>query len=266
MSSKGHNDYLKIGDVARMVGISPTMIRMWESLGLARPRRTASRYRIYSEEDVRLLKHASFLRKIRGMNAPAIVQTLKREGVSEPARDGHREALGARLRQLRLTQGASLANVACRVGISVGFLSALERSQMSASVGTLRKLARYYKTNILDFHDAEKANQHLVRPQERKTLRAGAGVEMELLAWGNTVMEPHLFHVAPGAGSGESYTHVGEEFLYVLKGELEICLRAQEYRLKAGDSFYFESAVPHKWANPGHTETLVLWVNTPPTF
>ena len=50
--------------------------------------------------------------------------------------------------------GLSLAQVAKSAGISVGFLSALERSHMSASVGTLRKLARFYKTNILDFFDA----------------------------------------------------------------------------------------------------------------
>lgn len=265
-SNGGRNDYLKIGDVARLVGISPTVIRMWESLGLARPRRTASKYRLYTKEDVRLLKRASFLRKVRGMNAPAIVQTLKREGLVEPPRDGHTGAIGARLRQLRLNKGASLATVAKAAGISVGFLSALERSQMSASVGTLRKLARYYKTNILDFHDTAEANKHLVRPDERKVLEAGRGVVMELLAWGNTVMEPHLFRVAPNAGSGESYTHVGEEFLYILKGELQISLRGEEYRLKAGDSFYFESAVPHKWANPGQSETWILWVNTPPTF
>jgi quercetin dioxygenase-like cupin family protein len=89
---------------------------------------------------------------------------------------------------------------------------------------------------------------------------------MELLAWGNTVMEPHLFRVAPEAGSGDSYTHDGEEFLYVLRGELMITLEKQQYRLKAGDSFYFESATPHHWKNPGRAETWVLWVNTPPTF
>jgi len=266
MSSGSNNDYLKIGDVARMVGISPTVIRMWESLGLARPRRTASKYRLYSRDDVRLLKRASFLRKVRGMNASAIVQTLKREGLASPARDGKAGTIGPRLRQLRIKKGDSLANVANAVGISVGFLSALERSQMTASVGTLRKLARYYKTNILDFHDTAESNKHLVRPQERKMLEAGAGVRMELLAWGNTVMEPHLFRVAAGAGSGESYTHVGEEFLYILKGELQIFIRDEEYRLRSGDSFYFESAVPHKWTNPGRSETLILWVNTPPTF
>jgi DNA-binding transcriptional MerR regulator/mannose-6-phosphate isomerase-like protein (cupin superfamily) len=266
MVSSNHNDYLKIGGVAKLVGISPTRIRIWESLGLTRPRRTASKYRLYSREDVQLLKRASFLRKVRGMNAPAIVQTLKREGLVQPARDGAASAIGTRLRQLRLKKGSSLAAVAKAVGVSVGFLSAIERSQMTASVGTLRKLARYYKTNILDFYDTAEPNKHLVRPSSRKVLEAGPGVRMELLAWGNTVMEPHLFRIAAGAGSGESYTHVGEEFLFLLKGELQIFLRGERYRLRNGDSFYFESAVPHKWENPGRSETLVLWVNTPPTF
>ena len=266
MSSRSKNDYLKIGDVARMIGISSTVIRTWESLGLARPQRTASKYRLYSPEDVRLLKRASFLRKVRGMNAPAIVQTLRREGLGHPPRDGNAGALGARLRHLRLRKRASLATVANAVGISVGFLSALERSQMSASVGTLRKLARFYKTNILELHDTAEPHKYVVRPEERKVLEAGDGVRMELLAWGKTVMEAQLFRIAPGAGSGDSYTHVGEEFLYILSGELQIFVRNEEHRLKEGDSFYFESAVPHKWTNPGRAVTCILWVNTPPTF
>jgi quercetin dioxygenase-like cupin family protein len=89
---------------------------------------------------------------------------------------------------------------------------------------------------------------------------------MELLAWGNTVMEPHLFLIAPEAGSGDSYAHEGEEFIYVLRGDLEITVEGEQYRLKAGDSFYFESATPHRWKNPGRKETSVLWINTPPTF
>jgi mannose-6-phosphate isomerase-like protein (cupin superfamily) len=137
---------------------------------------------------------------------------------------------------------------------------------MSASVSTLRKLARFYKTNILDFFDAAKSYSRVVPPDARKVLEAGPGVRMELLAWGNTVMEPHLFRIAPRAGSGESYTHEGEEFLYILRGQLQISLHEEEYRLKPGDSFYFESATPHRWKNPGRAETWVLWVNTPPTF
>lgn len=258
--------YLKIGDVAKKVGVSPSVIRAWESLGLARPQRTESKYRLYTTEDVKLLKRARFLRKVRGLNAAAIVQLLKREGKVKPSADANAGVIGAQLRQLRSRRGLSLAQVAEAVGISVGFLSALERSQMSGSVGTLRKLARFYKTNILDFYEANGASGRHVRPAERKVLEAGEGVRMELLAWGNTVMEPHLFRIAPEAGSGESYTHEGEEFIYVLSGDLEITVDGEEYRLKTGDSFYFESATPHRWRNPGRKETLLLWVNTPPTF
>jgi len=258
--------YLKIGDVARRVGMSPSVIRSWESLGLSRPRRTESKYRLYTADDVKLLKRARFLRKVRGLNAAAIVELLRREGRGRPAVDGTAGAIGSHLRRLRAKRRLSLAQVAQSVGISVGFLSALERSQMSASVGTLRKLARFYRTNILDFFDAKGVSSRQVRPQQRKVLEAGSGVRMELLAWGNTVMEPHLLRVAPEAGSGDSYTHEGEEFLYVLLGQLAITLESEEYRLKAGDSFYFESATAHHWRNPGRAETWVLWVNTPPTF
>lgn len=266
MNSSGNESYLKIGDVARQVGVSPSVIRSWESLGLARPRRTESKYRLYTNEDVKLLKRARFLRKVRGLNAAAIVQLLKREGRIKPGADGNAGAIGAHLRQLRAKRRLSLAQVAKAVGISVGFLSALERSQMSGSVGTLRKLARFYKTNILDFYDASGSSSRQVRADERKVLQAGPGVRMELLAWGNTVMEPHLFLVAPESGSGDSYTHEGEEFLYILRGELAITLAGEDYLLRAGDSFYFESSTPHRWKNPGRAETCLLWINTPPTF
>ncbi len=258
--------YLKIGEVARMVGVSPSVIRSWESVGLTRPRRSASKYRLYTSEDVKLLKRARFLRRVRGLNAPAIVQLLKREGRVRAKPNASTGYVGAHLRQLRMQRGLSLARVAEAVRISVGFLSALERSHMSASVSTLRKLARFYKTNILDFFEPSESNGRHVSPQHRKVLEAGPGVRMELLAWGNAVMEPHLFRIAPRAGSGESYTHEGEEFLFVLRGELQISVQDEQYRLKPGDSFYFESATPHRWSNPGRMETQVLWVNTPPTF
>src|SRR5215467_11414866 len=101
--------YLKIGDVARQVGVSPSVIRSWESLGLTQPRRTQSKYRMYSAEDVKLLKRARFLRKVRGLNAPAIVQLLKREGKVKPATDRSAGAIGAHLRQLRSRRRLSLA-------------------------------------------------------------------------------------------------------------------------------------------------------------
>lgn len=262
------NGYLRISDVSRRVGISPSILRSWEHLGLLSPARTKSGYRLYTHDDVRLLKRAQFLRRARGLNAPAIVHLLKSEGVLPKASPpSPQSSVGLLLRRLRQKSGHSLARVAAAAEVSVGFLSALERGQMTASVSTLRRLARFYKVNILSLFDPSESNPGVVRPAERKVMEAGKGVRMELLSWGNTQMEPHLFCIAPEAGSGSSYAHEGEEFLFVLKGELEISLDGGDSKvLREGDSFYFESSTEHRWRNPGKKEAQVLWINTPPTF
>ena len=263
---------LKIGTVARQLGISASMIRAWEKLGLTNPGRTNSSYRMYTAEDVRILRRAVYLRRVLGLNAPAILKQLQDEGLlnhdhASRAKSGLDQPLvGPRLRKLRLDRSESLSTVAQAVGVSIGFLSNLERSQVSASIGVMRKLAQYYGLNILDFFSADDSTHPLVKPEERRILQGGEGVQMELLAWGKIIMEPHLFRVAPGAGSGESYTHLGEEFLYVASGRLAIVLGDQEFQLRAGDSFYFESKTPHRWHNPGKREAVILWINTPPTF
>jgi DNA-binding transcriptional MerR regulator/mannose-6-phosphate isomerase-like protein (cupin superfamily) len=265
-AAPGHG-YLRIGDVARLVGISPSILRTWEHLGLIAPARTRSRYRLYTQRDVRILKRAQYLRRERGLNAAAIVHLLRTQGKLPVQRRVPASPVGPRLRRMRLKRGLSLAQVARTTGVSVGFLSALERGQMSASVGTLRRLAHFYHMNILALFEPSEANPRRVRPDDRKVLEAGPGVRMELLAWGHTVMEPHLFRIAPGAGSGESYAHDGEEFLYILRGGLEITLEdGDAHRLAEGDSFYFESTAQHRWTNTGKKEAWVLWINTPPTF
>jgi DNA-binding transcriptional MerR regulator len=257
---------LRISEVAQRVGISSSALRAWEALGLVVPKRTESRYRLYSDADVRLLQRAIFLRRARGLNPTAIVHVLKKQGVVTAPADVP-QVPGQRFRRLRLRRKLSLAQVARATSVSVGFLSALERGQMRCSIATLRRIARFYKTNIMSMFETNGDAQRHVKPSQRKILETSPGVRMELLAWGNTAMEPHLFRIKPGGGSGESYSHEGEEFLHVLRGEFEISLNKRErYLLKSGDSLYFESTTPHRWRNPGRSEAWILWVNTPPTF
>ena len=124
-----------------------------------------------------------------------------------------------------------------------------------------------YKTSVLSFFAESDNTRRLVRPRDRKILEPNPGVQMELLAFGRNVMEPHLFRIAPGAGSGGSYSHEGEKFIYVLQGTLEIWLDEMEnYTLEPGDSLYFESTRSHRWQSLSEKETLLLWVNTPATF
>jgi DNA-binding transcriptional MerR regulator/uncharacterized cupin superfamily protein len=268
-STRKVGEALKVGAVAQRLGVSASMVRSWEKLGLARPARSQSKYRLYTNDDLRVLRRAIYLRRVQGLNAPAILSQLKQEGLlnhraAGPA-DEH-SSIGPRFRKLRLQRAESLATVANVVGVSIGFLSNLERSQSGASIGIMRKLAQYYGLNILDLFNPIDGTGPLVRPRDRKSLEGGPGVQMELLASGKITMEPHLFRVAPGAGSGESYSHEGEEFLYLVRGRLDIVLAGEEFQLRAGDSFYFSSKTQHRWTNPGKTETLILWINTPPTF
>lgn len=260
---------LKVGAVAERLGVSASMVRSWEKLGLARPARSQSKYRLYTNDDLRVLRRAIYLRRVQGLNAPAILNQLKQEGLLNHREAGPAEeqsSIGPRFRKLRLQRGESLAMVAHAVGVSIGFLSNLERSQSGASISIMRRLAQYYGLNILDLFNPIDGTGPLVRPADRKGLDGGPGVRMELLASGKITMEPHLFRVAPGAGSGESYSHEGEEFLYLVRGRLNIVLAGQEFQLRAGDSFYFTSKTQHRWVNPGKNETIILWINTPPTF
>jgi DNA-binding transcriptional MerR regulator len=260
---------LKVGAVAKRLGVSASMVRSWEKLGLTSPARSHGKYRLYSSDDLRVLRRAVYLRRVQGLNAPAILQQLKREGLLNGAAAGQlaeQSSIGPHFRKLRLQRGESLATVAEAVGVSIGFLSNVERSQSGASIGIMRKLAQHYGLNILDLFSPIDGTGPLVRPRDRKSLKGGPGVRMELLASGKITMEPHLFRVAPGAGSGDYYSHQGEEFLYLVQGRLDIWLGQEEFRLRAGDSFYFASETQHRWSNPGRTETVILWINTPPTF
>ena len=258
---------LRIGAVAKQLGISASMIRSWERMGLRREANREGEHRLYSEDDVQLLCRAVYLRRVQGLNAPAIIDQLQREGLLSGSGKVHASAkaraTGKLLRELRLESGQSLAQVATTVGISTGFLSNLERSQTGVSLGIMHRLAHHYGTTLSDFFYQADSPGPLVRKGQGRRLAGGDGVKMEILAWGKLVMEPHIFHVAPGKGSTDFYTHQGEEFLYMVKGVLSITLGEDSFQLKQGDSFYFDSSVRHSWLNDGKTEAVILWINSP---
>jgi DNA-binding transcriptional MerR regulator/quercetin dioxygenase-like cupin family protein len=268
--------YFRIGEAARMLGVSASSLRNWEQMGLLIPTRTHARYRLYSREALGKLRKIKYLRTVKGVNPAGIAAILQNKvGADAPppssaqtsAQRAKRSGIAPRLARLRHELGLTLAAVASQTGVSVSFLSSLERGYSSASIATLQKLARLYRTNVLSFFADEDNSRRLVRSRDRKVLKPNAGVEMDLLASGNKMMEPHLFRIAPGAGSGGSYSHEGEEFIFVLQGKLEVWLdEVERYVLEPGDSLYFESTQAHRWQNPGEKETSLLWVNTPPTF
>jgi len=254
-----------IGEAAQRVGVSASALRLWERQGLVRPARRG-RYRLYTDADLEHLKGVRRLRQVDRLNAPGIRRVLRDTVVT--AHD--RRIDGRPLRRLRHGHHLSLRQASARTGLSVSFLSALERGVSGASIATLQRLAAAYGTTLQElFGTAAGAGERLVRSRDRSVLRLGnPSVRIEQLARGATHLEPQLFVLAPGATSDGDYAHDGEEFLYLLSGSLTVWVGDDEtYRLQEpGDALSFPSNLPHRWRNDAGEETRLLWINTPPTF
>lgn len=260
--------FLTVGQTARILGISPSTLRLWENVGLVTPARSEGRYRLYSPELLQVLKRIKYLRDVKQLNLPGIKQALGTTPGPPSSSNGRVAAdLGAKLRRLRKRCGLGVVEAAGRAKISAGFLSAVELSRANPSVATLQRLAAAYGTTVLEFFNLPRQSTRLVRPRDRRVLQTPSGVRIELLSTGTTMLESMLFRVAPGAGSDGAYSHQGEEFIHVLRGTLELWLDELEcHVLREGDSFWFESTHGHRWYNPSSEEAVLIWVNTPPTF
>jgi len=260
----GQRSY-RIGEAARRVGVSASALRRWEREGLVGPARSAGRYRLYSEQDLDLLGRVRRMRQER-VNAPGIRRLLSRDTPAAPDTQRHRQ--GARLRSLRKASGLSLRDAAAAAGLSVSFLSAVERGTSGTSVVSLQQLTSAYGTTLAELFAHHRRTRRVVRAGRRPAIElADDTVTIEQLADSASLLEPQLFRLAPGASSEGSYHHAGEEFLYVIAGSVTIWVGERErYRLGEGDALTFPSTLPHRWRNHASRETALLWINTPPTF
>lgn len=264
---------LTVGQTARILGVSASTLRLWETVGLVAPMRSRGRFRLYTPQLLDRLKRIKYLRDVQHLNVHAIKRELNGNGHGPGVRPSPRSkngrettSLGPRLRQLRERRGLGMAAVASQAGISIGFLSAFERNEANASMATIARLAAVYGTTLMKLFGGRARRGRLVQASQRRGLRVASGVRMEFLSSGG-VLESMLFRVAPHAGSEGSYSHEGEEFILMLSGTLEIWLDELDcYVLHEGDSLWFESTVAHRWHNPGKTDAVLVWINTPPTF
>lgn len=269
--------HLKIAEAARMAGVSPSTLRLWEQQGLIVPIRTPSGQRVYDASLVERLKTISWLRSEKGLNSAAIKQALTQDETSDQqtetvveARDAADLAIGMKVRHLRKTAGLTLETVARATGTVVSVLSTFERTSQGISLTGLHKVAQYLGTTIatLSGQGRSRNGASLVRDGHWTAWPTTAsGVTIQVLADGDNQMECHRFELAPGASSEGAYQHEGEEFIHVLAGGLEIILDGDQFHeLRVGDSFYFESTRLHSWRNSYDGPTTLIWINTPATF
>ncbi len=259
----------RIGEAAQRVGVSPSALRLWERQGLVRPARTTARYRVYTDDDLDRLRSILRLRQVDRLNAPGIRRVFSDTVVA--GADAESRLDGRPIRRLRERHNLSLREASDRTGLSISFLSALERGVSGASVATLHRLTAAYGATVLELFGGQDADpsHRLVRAHERRVMRLGsAEVRIEELARGTRQLEPQLFVLAEGASSDGAYAHAGEEFIYLLSGAVTVWIGDDEtYALdRAGDALTFPSSLPHRWRNDASGETRLLWINTPPTF
>lgn len=271
----GSNLHISIGEAARIVRVSPSTLRAWESRGWVTPERSPAGYRRYTLADISALKRVLEARGTserevaHGRSVPAAPSGSTAVAVDEGRGAASPSApWGQRLREQRQTRGLTLRQVSRNTGLSASFISSIERGLANPSVAALQKLTQAYGVSIVNLVGADVVpGGRLVRVADRQRYAAADGVVMDQLNFGDHLMELHLFTVEPGAGTGGAFQHEGEEFILMLSGTLHVAIDViEQYVLCRGDVLYFESSHRHEWTNPGPGPAVFLGVNTPRTF
>ena len=186
-----------------------------------------------------------------------------------PAADGaHDRVVGARVRALRKQKRVSLQVLSAASGLSVGYLSQIERGISSASVRALALIADGLGSGLDAIFLPENERDGAVGAfaftiAERRRLGFWRdGIEKDLLTPGDGgAINLYLVHLAPGGRSGDAaYTHTGSEAGFVLSGRFTLIVDGEARLLSAGDAFRFKSDRLHRWHNDGEAPCEILWV------
>ncbi len=176
--------------------------------------------------------------------------------------------IGSKIKDLRKQNGLTQQELADRAELTKGFISQLERGQVSPSVVTLFDLIECLGVTPGEFFKDEGTGKVVFTQQDffEKTDEAGNRTQWIVPSAQSDQMEPVLVTVAPRQSLQKDTPHNGEEFGYVLSGRLMLHLGDKKYEVKAGETFYYESDRDHWLENPGGREARFLWVSTPPSF
>jgi DNA-binding transcriptional MerR regulator len=258
-----------ISAVAEANGVSASTLRLWEQHGLLSPAKTARGHRRYGLRDLLRIRDIRRLREVRGFNLAAIQTLIAPEDGAAAQQDSSGSSLGQRLLTLRRRKGFTLRDVRQRTGLAPSFVSSIERGVSEPTVATLKKLTECYGTTVAALTARRVTrDDKIIRAGEYRLLPPlGPGIQVEQLAEGALMMDCQRWTLDANSASQGPYAHEGEEFIHLLMGQFFITLHGRErYELRAGDSMYFKSTILHSWTNPGPGQTVLLWINTPPTF
>lgn len=180
-------------------------------------------------------------------------------------------SLGASIRAARRVAGLKLREVAAASGLSISYISQIERDLLTPSVAALRRIAQAVEipAGALAFAASGrrgKAAIAIVRGDGRKRIAfADTDIAYELLTPDvQGRVSVMALHVPAGAASGAAFSHPGEDIVVVQRGALLIEIGGLWHEVAAGDSIRFSSEIPHRWRNGGDAPADALWISSPP--
>lgn len=182
------------------------------------------------------------------------------------------KTIGTRIRELRISRNLTLEQVGAETGLSVSFLSMVERNKASISVDNLEKLAHYFQIHIVHFFNAPEENSVSVTRREQileslSNKKYGQAAVTLLTNKANARIEPLLIIVAPGKEEPHFRKHEADTLLYVLEGEATLIAETGDQMvLHQGDLAYYVNYPHRRLANASKEKPLVvISVTAPPT-
>ncbi len=176
--------------------------------------------------------------------------------------------IGEKIKNLRLFCDLTQEELADRCELTKGYISQLENELTSPSITTLIDILSALGTNLKEFFsdvgEEEKINFSKNEFIEKQT--DGYVINWLVPNALKNAMEPILLKLKAGCSTDEDIPHEGEEFGFVLKGEIVVLLGKRKVKVKKGESFYFTSKSVHKIINTSSADAEVIWVSSPPSF
>jgi transcriptional regulator with XRE-family HTH domain len=178
------------------------------------------------------------------------------------------DSVGRRLAELRTLNDLSLEDLASRSGLTKSYLSKLERGLSQPSIASVLKLAHAFGVSsekllseTLRGDDITVVKKDERMPFSRSGGRSGYAYEAIAIHRTDKTMTPFVMRPPlSDKGKIELVDHAGEEFVYVISGEMEMVFADRKFTLQAGDSIYFNASIPHRSRSLGKVlaEALVV--------
>ena len=173
-------------------------------------------------------------------------------------------AAGEMIRARRLELGLTLHELADRTKLSIPFISQVERNKAAASMVSLMSIARALDVRVTIFMEIPTGEAPVKRRDNPQRIEVDSPVEYIQLSAGMKFQQMDaIFMVIPPGHVFPVDQREGEDFLYVLKGELYSELGDMKLTLNEGDSMHFDSRTPHTASNLTEKDMHLLYVGTP---